>query len=175
MRDRRLSGFLVIPVLLCPLFVGVFSATADCRPGRFSLEEINEMPTKQLMQVLHDKTGCNFIFSKDYRTKKHSLPEGKYQPVELMTRLAKQLNAQLSFARTVLVIAPQKLTLIGTGKLVSVDLVDAPIESVNQIIRKLGSGSVMVEGTGGKISASLYDVPLDDLVGLLELFRETNG
>lgn len=153
---------------LCFIQIHSVGALADCRPGKFHLEPILEMPAKQLSQVLHDKTGCNFIFHPSYLDNKFSIVKGDYLPVTLINQLAKQLKSEVSVARTVLIVAPTKLPLKGTGKLVSLDLVDAPVDSVNQIIKKLGSEKTIAGAKESKLTISLYDVPLDDLATILE-------
>ena len=160
-------------LLLCMLFPwqltgGIGDAWAECKLGAFHLDAVTDMPIKQLAQTLHDKTGCNFIFSKSFLEKKLTIVGGDFKPVSLINQLAKRLKAEVSTTPTVLLISPKKLTLKGTGKLVTVELADAPIDAVNQIINKLGSENMITEKTGSKITVSLYDVPLDDLVTLLE-------
>lgn len=126
------------------------------------------MPIRQLAELLHDKTGCNFIFDPSLLDNKLSITEGNYQPVSLIYQLAKRLKSEVSVARTVLAVSPTKLILQGTGKLVSVDLHEAKIASVNQLIKKLGSDRVIAGDTDSKLTISLYDVPLDDLASILE-------
>jgi hypothetical protein len=157
---------------LLSIWCAVTDAQADCKPGVFHLGAITSMPINTLASTLHDKTGCNFIFHPSLSDKSISLPEADYQPVTLTNQLGKQFGAEVSLARTVLIIAPKKITLKGTGKLVSLNLVDAPVKSVNQILKKLGSKNLITQSEDKKITTSLYDVPLDDLSIILEMLIE---
>lgn len=148
---------------------------ADCRPGVFSLPKLKEVQVKEVSVILHDKTGCNYIFQSSLQDKRVSYPAGLYEPVLLMGQIAKRLNSQLSVTRTVMVIAESKVPLTGTGKLVSLNLVEAPVVSINQILEKLGSRRKIGGSKEAKLTIDLYDVPLDDVVTLLELSWPINS
>ncbi len=160
-RFRALIG---LAILVGGLLYGLpLCALAECRLEEVTLESSGPVKVHALAQTLGELTGCNFIFEPglEERTVELSLQS---RPLLVVTQeIARSLGVRLVYKRTLFVFSKTKQRLSGTGRLVSFELKNAPLRSVNQILSDLGIPQLNNPDLGQTVSTSLRDVPANDL------------
>jgi hypothetical protein len=171
----RLKSGNTFQYFLLTILLGRQSALAECRKTAISFENQNQSATIEasaLGSVLSHLTGCNFIFEPGLEKKLIQNPQRRVELKDLVKQVATQLEATLSSNQSAYVFAKSKVELKATGRLVSLELNNSPISSVNKILKKLGTQTLINDQNDRKISASLQDIPLDDLVTILNLISK---